>query len=336
MLQIFKLGHGCAVALASFIVLFASAVNLAAEENRVGVLASYVGEWGAYGQAYRNGIEMAEVGARTTFIYEEDGFLPAKSVAAFRKLVQHDKITAVIVGDTVTAQAVSPLAQKLKLPLFVWASSDRIFATNPYALRLWSSSSKDFGFVADEIRRRSYKKLALFTTTHTYATLWAQELESRFPGSRWHDFPSAPESFATHLLKAKSAGFDAIGICLSAGMNGRIARQARELRIGLPIFGCNFLESAADITVAGEAFDKVWFTAPKITPEFVSKYKQRFGVTDHVVSAAIFHDAALVMTRMAERPFAIRGLREVNEDDDRHLDFDFEVLTFRGAEIVAP
>lgn len=322
------------VALSGFLTLVTSAVNIAAAENRVGVLASYVGEWGAYGQAYRNGIEMADVGAKATFIYEEDGFLPAKSVSAFRKLVQHDNITAVIVGDTVTAQAVSPLAQKLTLPLFVWAPSDRILASNPYALRLWSSSAKDFDFVADEVRRRGYKKLALFTTTHAYATVWAQELESRFPGSRWHDFPSAPESFATHLLKAKSAGVDAIGICLSAGMNGRIARQARELRIELPIFGCNFLESAADISVAGEAFNAVWFTAPKVTPEFVSKYKQRVGFTDHVVSAALFHDAALLMTRTGGKPFAITGLREVNEGDDRHLDFDFEVLTFRGSEIV--
>jgi hypothetical protein len=90
------------------------------------------------------------------------------------------RITAAIVGDTATAQAVSPLAQKLKLPLLIWASSDGVFASNPYALRLWSSSAKDLGFVADEVQRRGYKKLALFITTHTYSTQWAEELTSRF------------------------------------------------------------------------------------------------------------------------------------------------------------
>ncbi|MFN4895612.1 MAG: ABC transporter substrate-binding protein [Pseudomonadota bacterium] len=323
---------GSAIALA----FMATSLGVAKAENKVGVLASYTGEWGAYGQAYQIGIELADVGKSTTFIYEEDGFLPAKSVAAFRKLVQHDKITAAIVGDTVTAQAVSPIAQKLKLPLFVWASSDGIFAQNPYALRLWSSSTKDLGFAADEVSRRGYKKLALFITTHTYSTQWAEELALRFPGSRVHEFPAAPDSFATQLIKAKSSGFDAIGICLGAGMNGRLARQSRELGIGLPIFGCNFLEGTAEIRAAGDALDKVWFTAPKISPEFVSRYKQRTGVTDHVVSAATFHDAALLLTGRVDKPFAINGLREVNENGDRHLDFNFEVFTFRGVEIVTP
>lgn len=303
-------------------------------ESKIGVLASFTGDWGAYGQAYRRGIELADVGSTATFLYEDDGFLPARSVSAFRKLVEVDKISAALVGDTVTAQAISPIALKQKIPLFAWASGTK-FTNNPYALRLWTSNAKDFSFMGTEVKRRGYKKLALFTSTHTYTTEWARALTEQFPESAWEDFSTNPDSFQSSILKVKAGGFDAIGVCLAAGLNGRLAHQLRSLRVDIPLFGCNFIESSADIEAANGAFDGVWFTAPKLSTEFTGKYTARFGKSDHLVSAAIFHDAALLVTHATDRPFAIEGLREVSDDGDRHLDFDYQVLRFRGSQIVA-
>ena len=307
----------------------------AAAQQKVGVLASYSGDWGAYGVAYRHGIEMADVGAKATFIYEDDGFLPAKSVSAFRKLLEVDKISAVLVGDTVTAQALSPIAMKRKIPLLGWASGDRVFEKNPYGLRLWTSNRKDFSFMGEELQRRGYKKVALFTSTHTYTAVWAEALKGEFPGSIWEDFSTNPDSFQTSIMKAKAGGFDAIGVCLAAGLNGRFAKQLRALRTDIPLFGCNFIEASADIQASEGAFDGVWFTAPKLSRQFMTAYFARFGTTDHIVSAAVFHDAALLVTGTTEKPFAIAGLREVNVDGDRHLDFDYQVLRFKGSRIVA-
>jgi len=304
-------------------------------QQKVGVLASYTGDWGAYGVAYRHGIEMADVVSKATFIYEDDGFLPAKSVSAFRKLVQVDKISAVLVGDTVTSQAIGPIAMKQKIPLLGWAGVDGMFRGNPYGLRLWTSNRKDFSFMTDELKRRGYKKVALFTSTHTYTSLWAEALKGEFPGSVWEDFSTSPDSFQTSIMKAKAGGFDAIGVCLGAGLNGRFAQQVEALHIDAPLFGCNFIEAFADIEAAHGAFDGVWFTAPKLSQEFMKAYTARFGTTDHIISAAIFHDAALLVTGTTDRPFAISGLREVNIDGDRHLDFDYQVLRFKGSRIVA-
>lgn len=311
-------------------VLFCSPV---AAQPKIGVLASFTGDWGAYGQAYRRGIELADVGSKATFIYEDDGFLPARSVSAFRKLVEVDKISGLLVGDTVTAQAIAPIALKQKIPLLAWASGAK-FPNNPYALRLWTSSAKDFSFMAGEIKRRGYQKLALFTSTHTYTTEWARALKEEFPGSVWEDFSTNPESFQSSILKVKSGGFDAIGVCLGTGLNGRLAQQLRSLRVDIPLFGCNFIEASADIEAAAGAFDGVWFTAPRLSPEFIRRYTDRFGKSDHVVSAAVFHDAALLITGTTDKPFAMAGLREVNVDGDRHLDFEYQVLRFRGSHIV--
>ncbi|MEY4667901.1 MAG: hypothetical protein RL518_600 [Pseudomonadota bacterium] len=305
----------------------------AAAQQKIGVLAGYTGEWGGYGVAFRHGIEMADVGSKATFIYEDDGFLPAKSVSAFRKLLQVDKISAVLVGDTVTAQAIAPIAFKQKVTVLAWASGAK-FTNNPHALRLWTSTDKDFSFTVHEIRRRGYKRLALFTSTHTYTTAWASALTEQFPDSAWEDFSSNPEGFQSSILKAKAGGYDAIGVCLAAGLNGRFAQQLRSLGIDIPLFGCNFIESSADIEAAHGAFDGVWFTAPKVSREFTTLYTERFGASDHLISAALFHDAALLVTGATDKPFAIAGLREVKVDGDRHLDFDYQVLQFKGTRMV--
>jgi ABC-type branched-subunit amino acid transport system substrate-binding protein len=313
--------------------IFALFCSSALAQQKVGVLAGFTGDWGSYGVAYRHGIELADVGPKATFVYEDDGFLPAKSVSAFRKLLEVDKISSALVGDTVTAQAVAPIALRQKIPLLVWASGAK-FANNPFVLRLWTADEKDLSFIGDEIKRRGYKRLALFTSTHTYSAAWARALMKQYPGSIWEDFSTNPDGFQSSIMKAKAGGFDAIGVCLGGGLNGRFAKQLRNLGLDTPLFGCNFIEASADIEAADGAFDGVWFTAPKLSPEFMTAYKTRFGFTDHVISAAVFHDAALLVTDTKEKPFAISGLREEKDDGGRRLEFEFQVLRFRGSQIV--
>lgn len=302
-------------------------------QPKVGVLASYSGDWGSYGVAYRNGIELAGVGDSVTFVYEDDGFIPAKTVTAFRKLVDVDKITAVLVGDTVTGQAIAPLAKNKRIPLYAWASTGDVFADNPYVTRLWTKERKDYGFIVAQVVRRGYRRVALFTSTHPYSNGWADAIAARLKGSSVEDFSTAPEGFQTQLLKLKQGGFDAVGICLNTGLNGLFARQMRELKISLPLFSCDFVEATPDIDAAKGAFDGVWFTAPRISKSFAQTYKNRFGKSDHIVSAAIFHDAALLVTGTTQKPFAIDGLKVIDENGDRHLDFEYGVFQFRGATI---
>jgi ABC-type branched-subunit amino acid transport system substrate-binding protein len=310
-----------------------SSVRAGSAEPRIGVIAGFSGDSAAYGAAYRRGIELAGLEGKATFLYEDDGFIPAKTISAFRKLVDIDKVSTVIVGDTVTSQAVASIAKSKKISLLGWASADRAFLNNPYALRLWTTNERDYGYVAEEVVRHGYKKVALFTSTHTYASGWGEALHKRFGGSSWDDFSKAPESFQTYILKIKRDGYDAVGLCLSPGLNGLFAKQMRNLNVSLPRFACDFVEASSDIDAADGTFDGLWFTAPRITPAFVDRYRSAFKVTDHLVSAALFHDAALLAAGVAMPSFAIEGIKVVDSEGDRHLDFPFATFTFKGAEI---
>jgi branched-chain amino acid transport system substrate-binding protein len=320
-------------ALLILFVAFRCIIGSAEGETKVGVLAAFTGDGAAYGAAYRHGIELAGVADKATFMYEDDGFQPAKSVSAFRKLTTIDRISSVLVGDTVTAQAVAPLARQQGVQLLAWASSDRVFVGNPVARRLWTTNAKDHEFARDEVVRRGYKRVALFTSTHPYCSGWGEAIRDRVPGSTLQDFATDPGSFQAHILKLKSSGVDAVGLCLFPGSNGLFARQMRDVHVSLPLFGCDFVESSADISAAGEAFDGIWFTAPKISREFIEEHRKRFGTTDHIVSAAIFHDAATMLVNGEKGPFVIEGMKWVEDNGDRHVDFSFSTYEIKGGVI---
>lgn len=315
---------------------------------KVGVIAGFTGDYAAYGIAFKRGIEIAQVEPRIKFIYEDDQFIPSKTLSAFQKLTTFEKVDVILVGDSTSGQAIAPLAKKLKLPLLVWATSQNIFKGNEYVLRLWSEPGKDFESITNLIRKKGWQRLAIFSASHFYSEQWGAEISKSFNDVNWQRFSTDPESFQPHLLKAQKAGIDALGVCLNPGTNGLIIRQARELRLTMPIFGCNFLESSADVLSAKSNIGGAFFTSPKISGLFFEKYKKRFGSTDHILSAALFHDAASLinqatmnalpldlMSRILKSSLAepaLSGLTVVTEDNESYLNFDFATYVYSGVQ----
>lgn len=314
------------------------APGTAAAEERIGVIAGFSGPGAEYGMAYRRGVELAKLPVGNSFFYEDDQFTPAKTIAAFNKLIQFDKISKVIIGDTVTAQAIVPIAKRRGIPIFVWASEAKEFESEPLVTRLWDTDANDFDATTALLRERGFKRVALFTSAHTYANNWGAALAKAVPGSTHQMYSLSPQSFQADILKAittkQPAKFDALGICLNPGENGVFARQLRQLKSEMPLFACCFVEATADIEAAAGAFSGVSFTAPKVSPEFIEQYVKRFGATDHLISAAIFHDAALLASRSNGAVFALEGLTKITPPEGgAHLRLNYGTYEFSGREL---
>ena len=52
------------------------------EKIKVGVVAGYTGPWASYGTAYKQAIQLAGLEEVADLIYEDDQFLPRKTVSA--------------------------------------------------------------------------------------------------------------------------------------------------------------------------------------------------------------------------------------------------------------
>lgn len=302
-------------------------------DEKIGVIAGFSGVGAEYGMSYRRGLELAALPPGFSFIYQDDQFTPAKTISAFNKLLEQDKISKLIVGDTVTAQAVVPIARRRKIPIYVWASEAGEISSEPLVTRLWDTNERDFGVAVQGLQGRGFKRVAVFTSAHTYANDWGSTIAKALPGSTHVSFSLTPPSYQTDILKARAAKYDAVGICLNPGDNGVFARQFKQLKTGVPLFACNFVEATTDIDAAAGAFDGVFFSGPKVTSEFTNLYRSKYGSTDHLFSAAVFHDAALLATGAPNPTFALEGLTLLSPPGQAaHLQLTFTSYVFAGRE----
>jgi ABC-type branched-subunit amino acid transport system substrate-binding protein len=264
---------------------------------KVGVIAGFTGDWSAYGVAYRQGIELAAVDKDVNFIYEDDGFDSKKTVAAFRKLADIDKVDAVIVGDTTTALSVAPLAENAKVFVLVWGG-DLPELKNKYVLRIAPDFAVEMDFISKVINK-DLKTLTL-VSAHGYAGQWGTELKKLSKNFDLEQFATDPSDYKPILLKSKLKHYDQIAICLNPGQNGLLISQARQLGLTQKYFGCNMLESNADLSSARGAMEGVVFESTEVTDEFTKSFHALAKTNDHLVAAALHYDAAKLLARASK------------------------------------
>lgn len=325
----------CALIVALTLAILDATAEEKKDHEKIGVIAGFSGPGAEYGAAYRRGIELAPIPPGFSFVYEDDQFTPAKTVSAFNKLIEHDKISKLVVGDTVTAQAVVPIARRRNIPIYLWASQAKEIDSEPLVTRLWDTNERDFGSFIQILKKRGLKRVAVFTSAHTYANDWGAAIKDALPGSIHRSFSLVPPSFQAEILKARAAKYDAIGFCLNPGDNGIFAKQFKQLKIEIPLFACNFVEATVDIDAAAGALDGVFFSGPKVASEFITQYKKKFGSTDHLFSAAVFHDAALLITNAQNPVFALEGLKKISPAGKASfLELSFTSYVFIGREFI--
>lgn len=99
----------------------------AEEVVKVGMSGPFSGGLSLLGQSVRDGVEVAfaeinagggVAGRKLQFIAEDDGYEPMRTIAAARKLVEQDKVAALLaVTGTAPSVALLPLVQESKTPL---------------------------------------------------------------------------------------------------------------------------------------------------------------------------------------------------------------------------
>jgi len=149
-----------------------------------------------------------------------------------------------------------------------------------------------------EARRRQIKRPSLVTATDDYSQSILRGIVSEFKAA---DIASSDEvepslqDFKSLLLKLRNSGSDAIGACLTIGQTSLLARQARGLRIGLPIFGCISLDDPNEWSLAQGKLSGAWYVTGKVDPQFRATYSQRYGNEDVITGAAVHHDVAKLL-----------------------------------------
>lgn len=176
-------------------------------ELKIGALLPLTGEAASYGVDCRQGVEVAVDEARkksipVTVIYEDTKADPKEAVAAFSKLANVNKVSAIL-GDmfSSTTLAIAPLAQQAGITLLTpTAADEKIPATGDLIFSIYPSASGEGRFMATRLDKPALERAVVLyqnqTATKAIADAFAAAVKER-GGSVVMD-ESVPEEKSTY------------------------------------------------------------------------------------------------------------------------------------------
>lgn len=311
------IGITIVVVVALAIVLFVTPTKKEPGEIKIGAILVLTGPNAKAGQSAKQGIDMATeeineregVKCRVRVIYEDDGGEPQKSVSALQKLINIDKVPAVI-GPMASScvLAVAPIAEKKKIVILSpTASNPKITYAGDYIFRnTYSDTIEGVKTAKFALKELEYKKMGILFINNDYGVGLKDAFKKKFEelGGKIvveEGYDPKTRDFRTILTKVKEKEPEAIYIAGYSEM-GQLLRQAREMGIKVPVLSCIMFQISDIAKVAGETAEEVIYAYPsydpekggKITIRFAQKFKEKYGVLPDT-EAAFSYDAMKIL-----------------------------------------
>jgi len=249
---------------------------------KIGVVATTRGPAGLLGNSFLKSIQLAKEDVENkTHRYElltEEIPSPDKAEPAIKKLIETDKVDALIVAMSMSGEIVKPYAAAARIPLFcicsVGSLGDELytFTTMPLAedeATLWVA----------EARRRGVKRIARFTQDFPSIDnhVRAMKEEAAKTGIAFvyeYRFPPTTTDFRSQIAAAKRASPDVFYV---EAFNPALDLLGRQLRGA----GVGKMASVVAFSVSDDPklFEGGWYTDSYVRPEFKARLDGRYPGT---------------------------------------------------------
>lgn len=315
-------------------------------ELKVGVITPLTGDVATFGQSTRNGVEMAveEINEAGGLLEEEiklkiedDRNEPKETAALVRKLIDQDKVIAIIGSLTSKCTlAGMPIANQKKIPMISSSSTNpKVTETGKYSFRVCFID--DFQgqvmatFAYEELDAK--KAAVLYDVGNDYSKGLAEFFEGSFKELGGEvvaveTYAVTDKDFNAQLTRIKGLNPDVIFLPDYYEKVALIAKQARGLGITAKLLGGDGWDSPELVKLAGEAVEGGYFSNhyskddpdPR-TQEFIKKYKEKYGDAPDAL-AALAYDAVY---------FLAEGIKEAGKIDPEAIRDGLESLkSFSG------
>lgn len=234
-------------------------VKRGGESIKIGVLTPLSGDAAVYGEAVKNGIDLAVqkvndnggvLGKKIELIFEDTHLDPKTAVTAVNKLINIDKASFVIVAEGSGATlAVTPFADKSKLVMVVpMASAASIKDAGDFVFRIIPSDGYRGIEMARLATEKNYKKIAILYVNDPYGVGIKDSLKKNFVGegkeiTNEESFESSATDFRTQLTKIKASKSDAIMVEARTEFP-TILKESKELGITAQIIASEMLDKS--------------------------------------------------------------------------------------------
>jgi branched-chain amino acid transport system substrate-binding protein len=278
----------------NFMVFSPNGATIVDEEIRIGVVLPLSGGAASYGEGWKKGVELAidkleeEYGTnKIKVIYEDSQLSATKTATVTQKLINLDKVDAIIIGSSSETLAAAPIAEANKVLLMAAGSSAAITDAGDFVFRTYPSDSYQGNDLADLISKKGHKRVAILNVQNDYGEGLVKIFKNKFNENKGtvavsEKFGVEAPDYKAQLTKIKAESLDAI---LIVGHNNHyisILKQMKELNVNLPIFASETFQEQSILDEAGELAEGVVFTtftepSTNDLKIFMAKHESKYG-----------------------------------------------------------
>lgn len=243
-------------------------------------------------------------GRKIELIAEDDKAGGADATNAFNKLINVDKVVAIVgVPSSAAAGPALPIAQKAGVPVIMIASAPTLTQTGDYMFRIYPADSYQGNLGADiVINKLGKKKVAVLFVKNDYGQGVADSFSKKYVQLGGEvvytgELLNGATDFRSEIAKAKASKAEALYLAMYPDGALLLARQLKEAKNTLPVVTeTNFNDEKV---VKSGYVDGFIFTEAKsdISDDFISKLKAQpdFSSLSVNIAAPFSYDATRAM-----------------------------------------
>lgn len=309
--------------------------NAAAQEIRIGAIASLTGQAAEQGKNWLNGARLAEdelvkEGVHLVLKVEDDATSPGRAVSAFRKMESFDRVQTILGGTwDFLFESIVPLATSSKIPFLTMTNPVEILSKEALASEYVFTNA--LSLAATEASMRNFvvgthpQTVAILAPTFPFTTAhadMAQKLCKQHgimvllrQDFSYDDFFQSLKVLATKVSQAK---VDAVFIFVGSQGLDPFLQSLYQMKATPLILTTQHLDAAFDATSNKEAYKRAFAIYPRILDaQFSERYRTKFGSEPRVYSAEGY-DALMFAARVLQKNFSL---------SDRSVKFEYKGVT---------
>ena len=293
---------------------------------KIGAIGPLSGAASTYGISVKEGAQLLEKevnaagginGKKISFIFEDDQADPNSSMQAFNKLVDSEKVSAILGPVTSGATlAVAPNATAKQIPLITPTATEPTITKvgGDYMFRgcfVDSFQGDVLGKYASETLK-SKTAAVLYNSGSDYSKGIADSFKSKFEGAggqvgEFLTYNDKDTDFKAQLTKIKSLNPDVVVLPDYYNVVGLIAKQARDMGITSQFLGGDGWESEELTKIGGKAVDGALYINHYYSGDqdaavktFVDSYKKEYNKEPDAF-AALSYDTSKILVKAIEK-----------------------------------
>ena len=279
------------------------------EEIKIGAVLSLTGVAAFYGESSRNGIDLAveEIntagginGKKITIVYEDDGTDGKRAVTATTKLIEIDKVDAIIGGTwDYSLEPMAPIADSAKLILINPSTGNTKDNSrlSQYLFRTWPPIVSHVKAYAPVIKQEKIKHAVIFRAPGSWSDSYKENFEQIMKengGELAADFVGTAfdgNDFATQVTKAKSLKPDAVFLAVGPIDTAHVVKKMKVQQFDAILLNAegNFGEALTRNAITTDDFAiSYYIDMLPYDEEFVKKYTEKYGKEPGISSDAAY------------------------------------------------